>query len=143
MAQEFGAGAVVADPPLRMGYEEWVAWDAGREVRSEWVEGEVVISVPATLLHGLIVGFVLRLLADYVEFHGLGVVVAESVPMRVGRAGRVPDVIFVGSGKRDRLDNTRLLGGADLAVEVVSDDSLERDTVTKPAEYAAAGVPEL
>ena len=35
-----------------------------------------------------------------------------------------------------------MLGGVDLAVEAISDDSVTRDTVVKLADYQAAGVPE-
>jgi Uma2 family endonuclease len=143
MANEVAAPAAVVEPPLRMSFEEWLDWSLEREIRSEWIDGEVRVDVRTTLLHGLFVGFVLRLLADYVEFRRLGVVVAEAVPMRLATSGRVPDIIFVRGEHRDRLSNRRLQGAADLVVEVISAERVERDTSIKPAEYAAAGVPEF
>jgi Uma2 family endonuclease len=141
MAQRVAAPATSGERRLRMSYEEWLAWAPAQEVRSEWVDGEVIVFMPTTLRHGLIAGFVYRLLAAYVEFLDLGVVM-ESIHMRLADAGRVPDVLFVGHANRDRLTNQRLTGPADLVVEVISDDSVERDTVDRLAEYAAAGVPE-
>ena len=142
MAQQVAAPVTSGERRLRMSYEDWLEWAPAQEVRSEWVDGEVTVFMPTTLLHGLIAGFVYRLLAAYVEYRDLGVVVTESIPMRLANAGRVPDVLFVGRANRDRLTNQRLTGAADLVVEVISDDSVERDTVEKFAQYAAAGVPE-
>ena len=42
----------------------------------------------------------------------------------------------------DRLTDSHLSGPADLAVEIVSPDSLGRDRGDKFAEYGAAGIPE-
>ena len=142
MTQQVAERVTTGERRLRMSYEDWLAWVPAQEVRSEWVDVEVIVYMPTTLLHGLITGFVYRLLAAYVEFLDLGVVVMESIHMRLVNAGRVPDILFVGHANRDRLTNQRLTGAADLVVEVISDDSVERDTVDKVAEYAAAGVPE-
>jgi Uma2 family endonuclease len=54
----------------------------------------------------------------------------------------VPDLLFVRPDKLERLSQTRLDGPADLVVELISEDSLERDRVEKLTEYAAAGVRE-
>ncbi len=53
---------------------------------------------------------------------------------------RQPDVLVVASDlvERGKLHHTPLL-----AVEVLSDSSIERDTVTKPREYAEAGLAHL
>jgi Uma2 family endonuclease len=140
MARELIEPAV-AERRLRMSYEEWLAWDAG-ETRSEWVDGEVIVFMPTSERHWQIVFFLATLLTHYVRFRRLGRVLAESVAMRLARAARVPDLLFVANERLDRLTATQLLGPADLAVEVVSEDSAARDREHKLAEYAAAGVPE-
>jgi len=33
-----------AEPPLRMGYEEFLAW-AGEDIHAEWVNGEVIVQM--------------------------------------------------------------------------------------------------
>lgn len=60
-------------------------------------------------------------------------IVQRANPLRV----RQPDVLVVSS---DLVDAGKLEQPPLLAVEVLSDSSVERDTVTKPREYAAAGL---
>ena len=64
--------------------------------------------------------------------------------VRLGtRKFREPDIVFVRRENQAYVQE-RFWTGADLVVEIVSEDaeSRERDYVTKRAEYAAAGIPE-
>ena len=133
--------ATVGERRSRMTYEEFRAW-ADEDTRAEWVDGEVIVFLPASPLHGQLVFFLATLLSHYVRFRGLGEVLGGSFEMRLKHAGRVPDLLFVASERLDRLTATELRGPADLVVEVVSEDSAARDRAEKLAEYAAAGVPE-
>jgi len=54
---------------------------------------------------------------------------------------REPDILLVRNANDPRRQNRYWLG-ADLVVEVVSEDHPERDTEEKPRDYAAAGIPE-
>lgn len=54
---------------------------------------------------------------------------------------REPDILLVRDA-RDPRRQDRFWLGADLVAEIVSPDDPERDTVTKRADYAAAGIPE-
>ncbi|QDT62984.1 Uma2 family endonuclease [Calycomorphotria hydatis] len=54
---------------------------------------------------------------------------------------REPDVLFLFDKHDPRRSNERWTG-ADLVIEVVSDDDPDRDWVKKKTEYAAAGIPE-
>src|SRR5262245_33329399 len=83
--------------PRRMSFEEWLRWDPGDNVRSEWVDGEVIIHVSTTLRHGRIIWFLSTLLGLFVQRRQLGEIVAQAVPIRLGRTGRVPDILFVGN----------------------------------------------
>jgi Uma2 family endonuclease len=56
--------------------------------------------------------------------------------------GREPDLLFVAQEHLKRLKETHLDGPADLAVEVVSPESVGRDRGEKFYEYAQGGVPE-
>jgi Uma2 family endonuclease len=65
-------------------------------------------------------------------------------PLRVRvREGkyREPDILLVRDAHDPRRQN-RFWLGADLVVEVVSEDAPERDTKVKRADYASAGIPE-
>ena len=97
---------------------------------------------PASLEHQDLILFLARLLAAFVEQHRLGHVWTSGVQMRLRRrpSGREPDVLFLSHA--DRLRPTYLDGPADLAVEIVSPDSIQRDLVEKVREYEAHGLPE-
>jgi Uma2 family endonuclease len=65
-------------------------------------------------------------------------------PLRVRVAPgrfREPDLVLLLDVNDPRNQNAFWLG-ADLVVEIVSPDHVERDTVLKRADYAAAGIPE-
>lgn len=127
---------------LAMTYDEWLAWSEGEGVQSEWVNGEVVVFMPPNTAHALLVAFLLRLLADYAEAFDLGQVIAAPFEMRLARSAREPDLLFVARPHLDRLTPERLVGPADLVVELISDGSVRRDRLEKFGEYATAGVPE-
>ena len=141
-------------PPSRMSYEEFLEWSDG--THAEWVDGlvefthlcidpmtkEVVVSVSRE--HSGINGFLIALFRFFVDFFALGEVHGEPYQMKTGPGlpGREPDVIFVSNANLHRLGEKYLNGPADLVVEIVSEESVRRDRVTKLAEYEAGGVRE-
>jgi Uma2 family endonuclease len=131
----------------RMTYDEFLAW-AIEHPHSEWVEGEVIEFMTVKARHALVVGFLYRLIAAFVEHRRLGIVIGDPYAMLIRdgngepRRHRQPDLLVLLAAHQDRLTEERLEGPADLVVEVVSDDSEKRDRQDKLAEYAAVGVPE-
>ena len=79
----------------------------------------------------------------FVEERELGQVFASRVAFRLEEShGPEPDLAFV---RADRLHLVRrgyVEGWPDLAIEIVSPDSIERDYVHKREQYRQAGVPE-
>jgi Uma2 family endonuclease len=138
----------IVSPPIEralripMSYEEYLAW-ATEDVRAEWVNGEAIVFMPALTRHVDLTGFFYRLLAAFVDLFGLGRVYPGDLEMRLpsGEA-RVPDVVVVLREHLGRVSGQRLDGPADLVIELVSEDSVERDRVEKVRAYAAAGIPE-
>ena len=129
--------------PLRMTFEEFMAWDP-ESGRAEWVNGEVVLVSPASLGHQHLIFFLAKLLDAFVEPRGLGQIIMAPFLMRLAQkpSGREPDIMFVATEHVDRLTETSLNGPADLVVEVLSPDSETRDRVDKLQEYEAAQIPE-
>lgn len=126
-------------PVAKMTYEEFLVW--ADSTHAEWVDGEVVIVSPVSVRHQEILGFLYKLLQVYVEYQELGTVLQAPFQMRL-QNGREPDLLFVAAQNRQRLGSTYLDGPADLAVEIVSPESVARDRGEKFYEYAEGGVPE-
>jgi len=126
-----------------MTYEEFLDW-ADEDTWAEWVDGEVIILSPASLLHQALDTFLLSVLTSFVSFRDLGIVLGPPFQMKTGPdlPGREPDVIFVAREHLDRLRDVYLDGPADLVVEIVSPDSRTRDSQDKLHEYEEGGVPE-
>ena len=90
--------------------------------------------------HQLIVLFLYRTLFAFVSADELGTVL--TAPLRVKlweEKFREPDVVFMLATHASRRGN-QYWCGADLVMEVVSEDDPERDLVNKRAEYARAGI---
>ena len=113
-----------------MTYEEFLA-QADEDTPEGWVDGEVILTSPASQKHQRLVGFLTALLQHFVEINQSGVVLSAPFQMRLAARppGREPDVLFVSSDRLDRPKEMYLDGPADLAVEVVSADSRARDRV--------------
>ena len=128
-------------PPAPMTYEEFLEW-ADEDTYAEWVDGEVIMTSPASYPHQELVSFLHHVIHSFARLHQLGVVLQAPFQMKIGRSGREPDLIFIAAARLEQLKRTFLEGPADLAVEIVSPESVERDRRTKFAEYQAAGVGE-
>ena len=134
--------AVLQTPSLpdKLTYAEFLAW-AGEDTLAEWVDGEIIMTSPASQRHQFLVGFLEKVLGTFVEQHELGVVLSAPFQMKLEH-GRAPDLLFVAAAHVDRLQETYLDGPADLVVEIVSPESVGRDRGEKFYEYARGGVPE-
>ena len=147
LREAFAAGETTA--PLRPTYAEFLAW-ADEDTLAEWValpdtdteQGEVMMTSPASSKHQDLSDFLVSICRPYVEAHNLGVVLSAPFQMKLEHSGREPDLLFVATTHLDRLKANYLDGPADLAVEIISPESIGRDRGTKFVEYAQGGVPE-
>lgn len=120
--------------------QEYLALGGNRLV--EFSDGFVEVLPMPTLSHQLIMAFLYRALLDHVNHYDLGTVLFAPYRIRLRRNKyREPDVIFLARERADRIGET-YAEGADLVMEVVSEDDPARDLETKRAEYAEAGIPE-
>src|SRR5690349_4780253 len=129
--------------PLRkLTFEEFLDW-CEEDTRAEWVNGRVVFLSPDNLPHNRIDTFLVRTLGTYIERKKLGEVF-DNVLMKLQatNSARLPDLMFVSSARRDQLRHTYVDGAADLAVEIISPDSVDRDRSDKFSEYQIAGIRE-
>lgn len=133
--------ASLGEQRLKMSYEEFLNYGTDT-THAEWVEGEVIVFMPPTIIHQDIASFLVALLRFYAQLFNLGKVLTAPTEMRLetGKSGREPDILFIATKNLPRLEDKRLSGPADLMVEIISDESVERDRVNKFYEYQAAGV---
>lgn len=119
--------------------EEYVALETNHLV--EFADGVLEVLPLPSERHQDLVAFLYALLATYARATGGKAVFAPfRVRLRPGRH-REPDVVYVSAEHRHWRHETHW-DGADLVVEVLSPDDVERDTVTKRREYAEARIPE-
>lgn len=113
-------------------------------LHAEWVDGVVIKMSPVAFRHFQIVRFITMLLTAYLEKTHEGEVAGEPFVMKLWpeKRGREPDIFVVTTANLDRLKKTYLEGPADLVIEVVSEESIERDRGTKFQEYETGGVRE-
>ncbi len=85
----------------------------------------------------------IAVLAIYLDVRRIGRLYSQTFELRTREgAAREPDIVIVLNEHLDRVEDVRIRRAADLAVEIISPDSVTRDRRDKLAEYAAAGVPE-
>jgi len=129
-------------PDHIMSFEEYMAW-GDEDVRSELVDGKVLIMSPISLKHQEIASFLTAILRIYTEVTHTGHILTAPFAMRIGdKTVREPDLLFVSKTHEDRLTNTYLNGPADMVIEIISPESIGRDRGVKFVEYESAGVPE-
>ncbi len=127
---------------LQMTYDEFLAW-AGEDVHAEWVNGEVIVHMPPKDSHQRLVAFLDRVIGFFVDIFDLGRLYLAPFEVKLNPdVSREPDLVFLAREHLDCLTPERIMGAPDLIIEVVSDDSVQRDRVDKFDEYEAAGVPE-
>jgi Uma2 family endonuclease len=107
----------------------------------EFTDGEIEVLPMPTDRHQVILALLYELFVAFIRPTGGKVLFAPlRVQIRPGKY-REPDILLMRDA-RDARRQDRYWLGADLVVEIVSPDNPKRDTVTKRADYAAAGIPE-
>lgn len=133
------AGEIVA---AGISAEDYLAQYA--ETFHEWVEGVVIKMTPVTLQHDALSSYLRVLLTAYFELNPIGRVLGEPFVMRLDAVRRLrePDLQIILNGNPGELTDTVMIGPADICIEVVSAESVERDYGAKFSEYEKAGVSE-
>jgi Uma2 family endonuclease len=123
---------------------EYINWSGEEGVRSEWVNGEVVIMNAVAGDHADLTVFVILLVGGFVASNDLGKVWTEPFQMRLPnqRRRRSPDLFYASSERLHHFEKTQFNGAPDLVVEIISPDSQNRDRREKFLEYQNAGVKE-
>lgn len=123
-------------------YDEMVAELEETNQPVELWNGEVIMSPAPHPNHQRIVGRFYRTLDQFVEKNGLGEVLLSPVDVVLTQRRVVqPDVLFITKARLGIVKNF-VDGVPDLAMEVISETSWQRDRIEKKALYEQFGLPE-
>ncbi|MSQ95687.1 MAG: Uma2 family endonuclease [Gemmataceae bacterium] len=111
--------------------------------KADLIDGVIYMASPESIDGHRLFQWLYTLLVDYVEEKNLGEVFGSRVAFRLEeRQAPEPDVAFVDKSRLDGARKGFFDGPPDLAIEIVSPDSIERDYVKKKAQYEEHGVRE-
>lgn len=124
--------------------EEYLSLTDSTNRLIEFTDGRVEFLAMPTEAHQFILLFLMDCLRAFVEPIDRGKVLFCGLRVRIRPSKiREPDIVYIAKENYARRGN-RFWSGADLVMEVVSDDeeSRERDHETKVVDYAEAKIPE-
>ncbi len=108
--------------------------------RYEILNGDLFVSPSPSVNHQRIVGRLYRLLFAALEATGKGEVFLSPLDVRLSRFDIVqPDLVFI-SNERLGIVGDKIIGAPDMAVEVLSKSTRNRDRGVKHRRYAKTGV---
>jgi Uma2 family endonuclease len=143
MVQQVTLPPLVRGEWIPMTSEEFDRW-LPDDVQGEWVRGKGIAFVSNSDRHQWTVSLLYDLLDRFAKLHDLGRTINLLYEMWLPDQGsrRQPDVLYVAPENLYRWEAKRLIGAADFASEIVSDDSVKRDYEEKFEEFRLADVRE-
>jgi Uma2 family endonuclease len=132
----------IAIRPGAIAFENF-CWIVQEDQKADLIDGVIHMASPENTDANELFGWLFSVLGIFVRKRKLGKVYGSRVAFRLGeQQGPEPDIAFV---RKDRLHLVRrgfVDGPPDLAVEIVSPESIQRDYEAKREQYRRARVPE-
>lgn len=111
--------------------------------KADLIDGVIYMASPENTDDNRLVKWLAVLLHLYVEQKVLGEIFLSRVAFQLDDTNAPePDIAFVARKHAHRIKRGRVQGPPDLAIEIVSPDSIERDYGKKRSQYERFGVPE-
>jgi Uma2 family endonuclease len=111
--------------------------------KADLIDGVIYMASPDNTDANELLMWLIGLMGLFVQVNGLGKIYGSSVALRLdNRNGPEPDLAFVKKSRLRLVKRGHIAGAADLVIEIVSPDSIERDYVKKRHQYQRAGIPE-
>ena len=111
--------------------------------KADLIDGVMYMASPDTRRYDRLGSWIKFLLQGYVAVKGLGEVYGSRFAFALSEfRAPEPDIAFVRTERLSLVEERRMVGGPDIAVEIVSRDSRQRDYGEKKQLYAEAGVAE-
>lgn len=111
--------------------------------KADLLDGVIYMASPESWDHNKLVRWLTLVLGSFIEARKLGELAINRVAFRLSRnSSPEPDLGFVETSRVDRIKQGYVEGPPDLAIEIVSPDSVDRDYENKRRRYEEAGVGE-
>ncbi len=111
------------------------------DVRYELIEGELMMAPAPTPLHQLISTNFVALLAPFAKRNRLGWILSAPIDVHLSDTNLLqPDIIFVSNERAGIIGDVDIQGAPDLAIEIASPGTRQRDQTDKRALYERFGV---
>jgi Uma2 family endonuclease len=111
--------------------------------KADLIDGAIYMASPENTEHNDLLGWLHLLLRGFVRQRHLGRVTVNKVAYRLSeKTGPEPDLAFVRAARADIIKEGYVDGPPDLAVGIVSPDSVNRDYEDKRVKYERSGVEE-
>jgi len=110
----------------------------------EWEQGKLVKMSPVTDRHDELSGYLHELLKAYFALNPVGRVKRDPFVMRLDALNvrREPDLQVILTTNSGQFTDTVMIGPADICIEIISPESVERDYGRKFVDYESGGVKE-
>lgn len=120
-------------------YFKWVP----EGFKADLIDGEIIMASPASSRHEFIQSWLHGLMNLYVDARKLGAVVGSRLTFELDEFNAFePDVAFLETGHLHRIEEKKVIGPPDVAVEIVSKSSRSDDYGRKRDGYERFSVPE-
>lgn len=134
--------ATVARRSGRYTFDDFLAI-VQEDQKADLIDGVIYLASPESTEDNDLVGWLYALMRDFVDELDLGKMYVSRVAFRLGSLhGPEPDLAFVAKRNLHRVHRGFVQGPPDIAVEIVSPESVDRDYVRKRALFERAGVRE-
>lgn len=111
--------------------------------KADLIDGVIYMASPENTDANDLFVWLLRLMAEVAESHDLGKLYGSRVALRLDKKNSPePDIVFVKKEHLSRVERGGIGGPCDLAVEIVSPESVERDYDKKRRQYERFGISE-
>jgi Uma2 family endonuclease len=123
-------------------YEDF-CWLVKDGQKADLIDGVIYMASPDNMDANLLSAWLIRLLGDYIELKNLGELAHSRAAFRLdNKNAPEPDIAFIARDRCHLIQRGGVEGPPDVAIEIVSPESVDRDYKKKRLQYEKFGVKE-
>ncbi|MFH1449592.1 MAG: Uma2 family endonuclease [bacterium] len=128
---------------VKFTYEDYLIWDIGPDKRYELIGGEFFMVPAPNIFHQSVSREIEFKIVRFLKDAGLGEVFCAPCDVVLSNEDVVqPDIIFVSKENAHIITKDNIKGSPDLLIEIISENSAQRDRILKRRLYEKYGVKE-